>query len=573
MGLITSTGFFKYIPPNPKITSISSPTGNLGDTISIFGTDLDYVDDLYFGEDNLNFAILDNFQKIEFQVPFDPNTGVLEIKSNSFELTGDNKISFLPIFQIEDFNPKSASETDNILISGKVLNSIISGNFYANLIIDDIVYYFSGNRNVFPIDTSRKISSSTSILVPEKQSVILVSSFNDKPEINNFRTRSIEDFNLSSGHATYLEFGKSSNLDQKYYEAHLFQYALPLSSSNIRAGSLLLSSGYSTHAIGLTSGFNNSNYSVFYNSVFSGDVHYYSFIKNKTANSFEIEFSNSLTKDIIFDFIALQNTGFVYNGGVYDVKSVDLPINYGSYEVNFQNDKLYKPFLFTSLEKISGQSIGSSYIGTNLYDFQNNKFSIQIPNASTGNSLRLNYFTLMQSGTNLSTFLYDTNTGYFKKMYLVQENANSSQLKVPITNLTILNKNLLSAEIPSTEYHINGKIELFNSTGINKSLNIKFVEVPSPTDVLPKSGFRGSNILIQGKSFKKPILIDGTGEYNSVIVRFRYADDIYLEKKNTFEADFVLINKDLLSGKIPIKNIPTGRYALQMITEDGSLFE
>ena len=38
MGLITSTGIFKYIPPNPQITSTSTPTGNLGQIVSIYGS-------------------------------------------------------------------------------------------------------------------------------------------------------------------------------------------------------------------------------------------------------------------------------------------------------------------------------------------------------------------------------------------------------------------------------------------------------------------------------------------------------------------------------------------------------
>ena len=58
MGLITSTGLFKYLPPNPKITSTSSPTGDLGQVISIFGEDLDYVDTLSFAGENLNFGTI-----------------------------------------------------------------------------------------------------------------------------------------------------------------------------------------------------------------------------------------------------------------------------------------------------------------------------------------------------------------------------------------------------------------------------------------------------------------------------------------------------------------------------------
>jgi hypothetical protein len=33
------------------------------------------------------------------------------------------------------------------------------------------------------------------------------------------------------------------------------------------------------------------------------------------------------------------------------------------------------------------------------------------------------------------------------------------------------------------------------------------------------------------------------------------------------------MSKNLLSGYIPLSNIPTGRYAIQMMSEDGGLFE
>jgi len=562
MGLITSTGFFKYIPPNPKITSISSPTGNLGDTISIFGTDLDYVDNLYFGEDNLNFAILDNFQRIEFQVPFDPNTGVLEIKSNSFELTGNNKISFLPIFQIEDFNPKSASEGDTIIVSGKVLNSIISGNVYANPITDDIPYYFSGNRNLFCLDTSRNITDGP----------LFCEEFNINSEINSFRTQSISTFNLSSGRQIYLKFDKASDLSQKYYEVNIFAFP-QIRQEYFESNQVALATGFSSFTVNLISGFPDTNYSVFYTSPFSGSTHYYSFIKNKTTGSFDIEFSNALLSGADFRYTAIKNTGFFYDSGEYKIYSSVVPAGYTSHVLPFENNKLYKPFLMSSIEKIDGQAIGDAYIGLNNYNFINNEFSLNIPNANPSHAFKVNYLTVFNSGTNLSTFLYDSTGSYLKKGYLAIGNQDNFQEKVPLTNITGVNKNILIFSIPDTNFHINGLIELVNSTGIAKKSNINIVETPIATQVLPIEGRRGTNVMIVGKSFKKPILIDGTGDYNGVIVRFRYADNIYLEKKNTFEADFLLINKNLLSGKIPIKNIPTGRYALQMISENGSLFE
>jgi len=120
---------------------------------------------------------------------------------------------------------------------------------------------------------------------------------------------------------------------------------------------------------------------------------------------------------------------------------------------------------------------------------------------------------------------------------------------------------------------MNGRIQLINSTGISKKSQNNFKETPKPTAILPNSGYRGSNIMIQGKSFKRPVLIDSPYQYDSCFVRFRYADNIYPPKKSTFQASFRIMSKNLLSGYIPLSNIPTGRYAIQMMSEDGGLFE
>jgi hypothetical protein len=69
------------------------------------------------------------------------------------------------------------------------------------------------------------------------------------------------------------------------------------------------------------------------------------------------------------------------------------------------------------------------------------------------------------------------------------------------------------------------------------------------------------------------VLIDSPYQYDSCFVRFRYADNIYPANRSTFEASFRIMSKDLLSGYIPLSNIPTGRYAIQMISENRGLFE
>jgi hypothetical protein len=570
MGLITSTGIFKYIPPNPQITSTSTPTGNLGQIVSIYGTDLDYVDTLSFAGENLNFALMDGTQQMDFLVPSNPDTGVLRIGSNNFEITGRNNLPFLPIFTFDDFNPKNGSEGDTISINGKVLTSVVSGYISAIPILNDIDYYFSGDKNTFTIPMSTKSG------VAE---ISLAQDINLNSEINEFKILNVNDFNLSSGRSIAINYDIPGNLSQKYYENHLLSMSgfICPDFQSFKTG---LQSGSLVYTINIPSGFSGTDYSVFYNLIQTGADHDDSYISDKTTGSFNLNRSNILNYPANLNVLLVKSSGFVFDDGFFQRSYIDIPANYSTETVYFDRlsgvdraDNLYPPFLFTSIEKISGVNIGNTYAATNTYNLQKNYFSIAIPNAATGQTFRLNYLTISNSGTNLSTFVYDGSNSYYKKVYLLTGNADTLQEKIPLQNLTINDKNNLSFEIPSTDYYMNGKIELINRTGISKQSQNNFTETPKPTAVLPNSGFRGSNIMIQGKSFKRPVLIDSPYQYDSCFVRFRYADNIYPANRSTFEASFRIMSKDLLSGYIPLSNIPTGRYAIQMMSEAGGLFE
>jgi hypothetical protein len=570
MGLITSTGIFKYIPPNPQITSISSPTGNLGQVISIYGTDLDYVDSLSFAGENLNFALVNGTQKMEFLVPSNPDTGVLRIASNNFEITGKNNSPFLPIFVFDDFNPKNGAEGDTINVNGKVLTSVVSGYISAIPIINDITYYFSGDKNTFTIPMSQKSG------VAE---ISLVQDINLNNEINDFKILNVNNFDYTSGESIVVSYDIPRNLSQKYYENHLLSMS-GFTSSDFQSFKTRLESGSSVYTINIPFGLSGTDYTVFYNLIQTGIDHDDSYISDKTTGSFNLNRSNILNYPADLNVLLIKSSGFVFDSGFFQKNYVDILANYSTQVIYFdrlsgvdREDNLYPPFLFTSIEKINGVNIGNTYASTNIYDLQKNYFSIATPNATAGETFRLNYLIISNSGTNLSTFVYDGQNSYYKKVYLLTGNADTLQEKIPLQNLTINDKNNLSFQIPATDYYINGKIQLINSTGISKQSESNFTETPKPTAVLPNSGFRGSNIMIQGKSFKRPVLIDSPYQYDSCFVRFRYADNIYPANRSTFEASFRIMSKDLLSGYIPLSNIPTGRYAIQMMSENGGLFE
>lgn len=570
MGLITSTGLFKYIPPNPKITSTSSPTGNLGQVISIYGEDLDYVDTLSFAGENLNFALINGIQRMDFLVPSNPDTGKLIIASNNFEITGQNNLPFLPIFTFDNFDPKNGSEGDTINISGKVLTSVVSGYISAIPILNDIDYYFSGDKNTFTIPMS--ITSGVA-------EISLAQEINLNSEINEFKILNVNNFDAVSGKSIAVNYDIPGNLSQKYYENHLLSMSgfICPDFQSFKTG---LESGSLVYTINIPSGLTGTDYTVFYNLIQTGTDHDDSYISDKTTGSFNLNRSNILYYPADLNVLLIKSSGFVFDAGFFQKAYVDISPNYSSQVIYFdrlsgidREDNLYPPFLFTSIEKINGVNIGNTYAATNTYNLQKNYFSIAMPNAAPNQTFRLNYLTISNTGTNLSTFVYDGQNSYYKKVYLLTGNADTLQEKIPLQNLTINNKNHLSFQIPSTDYYMNGRIQLVNSTGISKESQNNFTETPKPTAVLPSSGFRGSNIMIQGKSFKRPILIDSPYQYDSCLVRFRYADNIYSENKSTFQGPFRIISKDLLSGYIPLSNIPTGRYAIQMMSEDGGLFE
>jgi hypothetical protein len=571
MGLIISTGFFKYIPPSPRITSTSTPTGVLGQTISIYGEDLDYVDNLIFGGERLNFNLTHPTQTIQFIVPENPDTGKLSISSNTFEITGENTLPFLPIFTIDNFDPKEGPEGTRVYLNGRVLNSIVSGNIYVNPILDDINYFFSGQKNTFNIQTSKN----------QDLKINLVQNVNLNSENVNFKIKSINPFDTASGSVLNLEYAKSGDLSQKYYKNHIFSMSSGIYNDfQIFSKTGINQSGSIT--INIPSGLKHTDYSVFYNVLFSGFGEFtHSYIDNKTTGSFDIIFSNNLYPYQGVNILLVNATGdnfsgFNYGGGIFERQKIAITPNVSDQIIYFDPvnrvPNTYEPFFLTSIEKISGLSIGNSYVNTNISNSTKDSFKINMPYASTTGNLLLNYIKMSNTGTNLSTFTVENGEYAWQKVYLITGDVSNYREKIPLSGLTKVTKNSLYFNIPNTEYYIDGNIELLDSTGFKKISNGKFTETPQ-LDSVTISGRKNENILLRGKSFKKPALLENSLIYDSCIIGFRYLDDIYKEKVNNFTSTFVVVNKNLLSGTISASSSPTGRYAIQIFGENGSIYE
>ena len=96
-------------------------------------------------------------------------------------------------------------------------------------------------------------------------------------------------------------------------------------------------------------------------------------------------------------------------------------------------------------------------------------------------------------------------------------------------------------------------------------------EIPDPISVTPSGINTRGSVIISGRSFKKANLIDGTGEYNSIIVKFRNITNP--KQKNDFFNTFYIIDDQTLSGSIELGSYLTGSYVIQALTEDGEIYE
>jgi hypothetical protein len=552
MGLVTSTGIFTFVPPNPSIGGSSSITGHVNDSIRVFGNDLDYIDTITLAGQICEFNLVD-IGSIDVSIPSNPESGYLVASSNEFTVTG-NPLVFYPIPKVTDFNPKKTASGELISVDGFCINSATGAYMYAQPLLDDINYTFSGEYNTFILTTESDAVNSN---------VVLIQGINLNNENAKYRIKNLQDFNLSSGRRTEVSY---NTLAQKYYENHIFTYP-SINGQNIQAFISGIDSGSSSYLITLPSGLPDTNYSVFYQPIMSG-ANYDCFVSGKNSNSFYINFNKPLEEFLNVHFLAIKRSGLTFDGGNYVSTGIVLQNNILSSGINFNNNKLYAPYLLTSCE-YSGD--GSGYI-YNISNFTKNTFTVNTPYTGLNRNLILNYCTIINENANLDTFVFIGNSGGYKKTYLFSGNEESFKEKIYVNNFQA-SKNQVTFEVPYTNYYLNGKIGFIGPENINVETNDTFLETPLPTGVFPPFGVRGVNITISGKSFKKPILNDGTGDYNYINVRFRYADDTFKQNDNSFNANFLLIDMNTLSGFIPIENLPTGRYAIQMIAEDGELFE
>jgi hypothetical protein len=519
----------------------------------------------------------------------------------------DNKSPFYPVSDVNSVDPIIGSSGDVINLKGISFNFITGIQVATVPLFDDIEYIFAvgsnnfnsqnlslivpgaaattnviptptfiintiGNRTVKQMLNSNDFVVQTS-LNPLNCDISLNQIVNKDKENSYFNIVDLRPFDYVSGKPIFL---RGTGLDQTFYENHTFTFKSISGDNNLQSFTTGLFSGYNSYFINLPSGFkptgiSSGGYSPFYSLAFTGkEKDYYSYISGKSSSGFYINFNKNLNYDLSLNCLLINNisSGFYFDKATYNSSGIQMPSIETETKINFTNDYLFNPFILTSIEYSGGlNTTGYRYSINNL---QKNSFKTFLP-YRTGDSIKINYCTIINPDANLSTFEYNGASSFYKKTYLFTGSLDSIYEYVNVNNINKRNKNNLSFELPYTENYINGPIKIKGLFDNNNETNLKIVETPKITGLEPESIVTGQPFKVLGKSFKKPILLDGTG-YNSTNINLKYSDNIYLENDNNLRINAFILDVNTISGIIPAVDNPPGNYAVQVITEKGDLF-
>lgn len=649
MGLVNSTGFFQYIPPTPALNSLSKVTAEIGEKVTIFGENLDYVDRLKFGEEIVNFNLVSE-NNIDFVVPENPSTGLLKIESDGINIVR-KELPFLPIFSIEEFSPTFGPSGQEVLVKGKVLTSIISGDILADPLDSDLEYLFlNEDRNSNSVYYRYQLFP-LSYLLPENITGFFTgeypyTGFTNKCFIKNssrsglniifnelickntesggLALKNVSEFTANSGYISKIQIEsdyEKGNLLQDVYELDTYNFPV-INNDYIKSNKTRILEGNSI-LINFENNFPDTGYGIFFNIIFTGtgitqdsfrSQALYGTTYDKTVSGFRIQFNSVPPYELDINYLTIRyGTGF-YDSGFYQCGTIAFSVETGAQfnnKIIFENNKDYTPFIATSLHKLYPTGIAyidedgiinpvdpdplsagfemysryynleAAFLNHSVHSLTLNSFKVDTSMIDTlvndllpTGKVFVDYLIIDNPMMNFNNFTYEGTGSFYKKTLLFTGDASTFQKRIPITpsNIQIQNKNILKFNIPVTNYHINGNLILRNSNNLEKISNQKFLETPLATRVEPDELYRGMPFLIRGKSFKKPILIDGTG-YNEAIIRFDYQEQLYRQKDHDFEMNMKILDVNTLSGNVPVGNLPSGMYKIQMIDENRRIYE
>jgi hypothetical protein len=577
------------------------------------------------------------------------------------------------MFEITNFSPNESPSGEQFNFQGFNFNTLTGVNFQAEVIKDDCDFLLSGsNASFFNIQGGTLSGNGEAVFIQ---------NINTVPEQINTYISNKQNFDLISGYKFQAKF--TTTPQNNIYENHILSFKTGIYSgfyifnTTINSG---IVNQYQTAKINLPISFDTLNYQIYPSFVSSSGISDY-FISGKDFSSFYMNFQSGLPQNTSFNFLAISG------GNTYQIASTNLKsssvstINrIFSYNKNIstQYDKLYAPFLLTSIEidstylnqnifrnfnfpsglninliyqkynsgiysnlysisdvnilsngsgystgtlltlsgsglssltygilKIIGVSSGSGTIPTgavnsieilnsgiftgnfdsntltisagykyNISNLTNKSFNFDL-NPGTGNETPyiLNYLLIDDPNVDFNRFIYDYASGFYQKIYFVPGQETNLLTQVSSNNLNIsgITNGSGTCIIPKSDYYMNGPVVFLGLFGYQRKDFGNFKEIPDPISVTPSGINTKGSVIISGRSFKKANLIDGTGEYNSILVKFKNITNP--KQKNDFSNTFYIIDDQTLSGNIELGSYLTGSYVIQALTEDGGIYE
>ena len=672
MGVVNTTGL-KFQPPNIEILSMSNDTGLVNDVIQIEGINFDYADSIKF---NNTINCVSSFNSLidgNFRVPFDGNTGYVNVHGDFIGLTGINPKSFWTMFEITNFSPNQSPSGEQINFEGIHFNTLTGINFQAEVIKDDCDFLLSGsNASFFNIQGGTLSGNGEAVFIQ---------NINTVPEQINTYISNIQNFDLISGYRFNAKFNTTPQ--NNIYENHILSFKTGIYSGFCIFNTMInsgIANQFQTERINLPISFNTLNYQTYVSFISSGAISDY-FISGKDFNGFYINFQSGLSNSTLFNFLTISgDSEHKQESTNFKSSSVSTINGIFSYNKNIstQYDKLYAPFLLTSIEiddsdlnqnifrnfnfpsglninliyqkynsgiysdlysisdvdilsngsgyttgalltlsgsglssltygilEIIGVSSGSGTIPTgavnsieilnsgiftgnfdsniltisagykyNISNLTNKSFNFDL-NPGTGNEppYILNYLLINDPNVDFNRFIYDYSGGFYQKIYFIAGQEANLLTPVSCSNLNISGTTNGSGTciIPKSDYYMNGPVVFLGLFGYEREDFGNFKEIPDPISVTPSGINTKGSVIISGRSFKKANLIDGTGEYNSILVKFRNITNP--KQKNDFSNTFYIIDDQTLSGNIELGSYLTGSYVIQALTEDGGIYE
>jgi secreted trypsin-like serine protease len=123
--------------PAPRFSSVSPSSGSIGQTVTISGTDLNLVEDVYFGDVEAEFSVVSSRQ-LTAVVPASASTSRIRLVSASgISESRSNFAVVIPIPEVSSFSPSRSSIGATVRLTGKNLGTasqVLIGSVEAEIV-------------------------------------------------------------------------------------------------------------------------------------------------------------------------------------------------------------------------------------------------------------------------------------------------------------------------------------------------------------------------------------------------------------------------------------------------------